>query len=170
MSSLSKYILGGSDKMIIRLAKLEDVKTISEMYRDFFAFNAEMQPAYYKKAESGEYPLNTIKSEDSDIIIAQTDEITVGFLSIFEEKTPPYDSLAPHKFAVVMDLFVLPSYRKKGIGTALIDVAKRWADKRNLDYLELNILSENENAARFYMREGFKTVSHTLRFLSPPIA
>jgi len=53
--------------MNVRLATLDDVETISSMYRNFFAFNAELQPAYYRKAESGEYPVNTIKSETADI-------------------------------------------------------------------------------------------------------
>jgi len=60
--------------MNVRLATLDDVETISSMYRDFFAFNAELQPDYYKKAESGEYPVNTIKSETADIIVVQTDD------------------------------------------------------------------------------------------------
>jgi len=63
-----------------------------------------------------------------------------------------------------MDLFVLPSCRKKGVATTLINAAKEWATKRHLDYLELFVLAENENAAHLYMSRGFHVVSNTMRY------
>jgi hypothetical protein len=33
-----------------------------------------------------------------------------------------------------------------------------------LDYLELNVLEENKNGIRFYLREKFKAVSQTMRY------
>jgi len=150
--------------MDVKIATLDDAEMIGEMYRDFFTFHADLQPAYYQKAESGEYPANTIKSETADIIIAQADESIAGFIHVLEDETPPYDSIISHKFAVVMDLFVLPSYRKKGVGTALINAAKEWAKKRCLDYIDINVLAENKNAARLYLREEFQIVQHKMRY------
>ena len=149
--------------MNYRIATLDDSQIIGSMYREFFAFNAEMQPLYNKEAESGDYPTNTIKSETGDIILAECDGSIAGFIHVLEDKTPPYDSLVPHKFAVVMDLFVLSQHRKKGAGVTLLNAAKEWAKKRNLDYMELSVLPENENAFRLYMNEGFQTVQHLMR-------
>jgi len=133
------------------------------MYQDFFAFHAGLQPTYYRKAKAGEYPANTIKSKTADIIIAQECENIAGFLHVLEDKSPPYDSVVPHNFAVIMDLFVLPLYRNKGVGATLINAAKKWIRKRNLNHLEINVLAENENAIRLYANEGFQPVSHTLK-------
>jgi len=146
-----------------RIATLDDVETIRLMYREFFDFNASLQPYYNQKAESGEYPVNTIQSETADIILVEIDGSIAGFAHVLEDKTPPYDSLVPHKFAVCMDLYVLPNYRKKGVGTTLVKAVKEWAKKRSLDYIELNVMIENENAARLYKQEEFKTVQSIMR-------
>ena len=152
--------------MNIRLATLSDVEIISKIYQDFYAFHANLQPTYYKEVEeSGKYPDYIIKSENEDIIIAEINNNVVGFVHVLEDKTPPYDCIVPHRFAVCVDLFVFPFYRKKGIGTNLINMAKEWAKKRNLDYIELKVLIENENATRLYKQEDFQTVSHTMRCL-----
>ena len=150
--------------MNIRLAALDDVEIISVMYQDFYAFHADLQPAYYKETEkSSNYPEYIIESANDDILIAEIDGNVVGFVHILEDKTPPYDCIVQHKFAVCVDLFVCSSYRQKGIGAALTNAAKDWAKKRNLDYVELKVLAENENAARLYTQEGFQIVSHTMR-------
>ena len=43
--------------------------------------------------------------------------------------------------------------------------AKKWAKERNLDYIELFVLSNAEEANAFYEREGFETVSRTMRYV-----
>ncbi|MCL1872920.1 MAG: GNAT family N-acetyltransferase [Clostridiales bacterium] len=156
----------GRGKMNIRKAILADVKTISTMYEDFYAFHAQLQLDYYRETqETGKYPEETIKSEDGDIIIAEIDNDIVGFVHVKEEKTLPYACIVPHRFALCVDLFVLPIYRKKGIGTALLNAVKEWAKKRDLDYVELRVLPENENASRLYLEEGFQKVLYTMRCL-----
>ena len=149
--------------MTYRIATLDDVEVITSMYRDFFTFNAEMQPLYNQKAECGDYPINTIKSETADIILAEVDGSIAGFTHVLEETTPPYDSVVQYKFATIMDLFVSPQYRKQGVGITLLNAAKEWARKRNLSYIELGVMPENKPALGLYMRENFQTVQHQMR-------
>jgi len=146
-----------------RIATLDDVDVITSMYREFFAFNAEMQPLYNKEAECGDYPIKTIKSETADIILAEIDDSIAGFTHVLEGKTPPYDSVVAYRYATIMDLFVSDQYRKQGVGVTLLNAAKEWAKKRNLSYVELGVMPENEAALKLYMREEFQTVQHQMR-------
>ncbi|WP_238600681.1 GNAT family N-acetyltransferase [Metasolibacillus meyeri] len=41
-------------------------------------------------------------------------------------------------------------YQSQGIGSALLLEAKNWANNRNLDYLELSVLSESAGAITLY--------------------
>lgn len=150
--------------MEIRLATLNDINPICGLYDEFFAYNAGLQPKYYKAAkEGGEYPKSVIASEDSDIFIAVSDGAVAGLIHVKEARTPPYDAIAPHKYAEIIDFIVTASCRRKGIGSALMDAAKQWSRARNLDYIELFVLSEAEGEFLFYKREGFVTVSHTMK-------
>lgn len=50
-------------------------------------------------------------------------------------------------------LFVGPAYQRQGIGTELMQVAKRL-----FPILELDVYAENERAVKFYVKEGFKEI------------
>lgn len=155
----------GCDDMTIQIATLKDLASICSLYQVLFANMALLQPEYFKESPVGEaFPKSTIESDKGDIIIAVENEVVVGFSHVNEQETPPYGCLVPHKYALLIDLVVDPSYREKGIGTTLIDATKQWAKLRGLDYLELCVLFENKDAARLYERENFKTVMHKMRY------
>ena len=151
--------------MEIRLATLDDIEPICRLYNEFFAYNARLQPRYCRAGkERGEYPKATITSDNSDIFLAIENSVAVGFIHVREAQTPPFDSIVPHKYAEIIDFFVQAAHRKKGIGGGLIDAAKRWSKTRSLDYIELLVLSNAEDANRFYRHKNFVPVSHTMRY------
>jgi len=148
----------------IRLATLNDIEPLCQLYCEFFAYNAALQPMYYKAGiENGRYPASVISSENADIILAVEDKKVVGFIHIREAQTLPYDVLVPYKYAEVIDLMTTAAHRKEGIGSGLIDAAKQWARTRHLDYIELFVLCEAKNQLRFYANRDFAVVSHTMR-------
>jgi len=149
--------------MNIRLATQNDVQTICALLNEFFEYNARQQPQYYAAhIESGGYPSAVIDSADGDIIVAEIDDTVIGFMHIKEDATSPYPSVHARKFANVVALFVTDKYRKKGIGHLILDKAKGWAKSRNLEYLELMVLENNDIGKSFYKRENFVAVSQTM--------
>jgi len=151
--------------MEIRLAVLNDIEQICELYHEFWEYNADLQPQYYKSAtETGGYPRSVIENTDADLFVAVENEFMVGLIHVRELQTPQYDVFVHHKYAEVVDLIVTASNRRKGIGSALMDAAKNWSRARDLDYVELFVLAEASGEIQFYERENFKTVSHTMRY------
>ena len=148
----------------IRLATFEDAEQICKLYNEFFVYNAELQPEYYKAAkESGEYPQSVIADENADILVAVESSVIVGFIHIRKAQTPPFGSVVPHNYAEIIDYFVTASYRNKGIGAELMNFAKQWSREQNLEYIELSVLSNAKEAIYFYECKGFNTASHTMR-------
>ena len=146
--------------MKIRLAETYDIPKICELYSEFFAYNSTQQPQYYKKAiETGPYPRSVIQDNTEDIYVALKDKDIIGLIHIVEEKTPPYDCYVQHRYATIVDLFVRKDFRGHGVGDQLLASAKQWAKMRELDYIELNVLAENESGMQFYIHENFKPVS-----------
>ena len=100
--------------MEIRVATLNDIAPICELYNEFFAYNARIQPEYYNAGrESGGYPQSVIESQSSDIFVAVEGGVIVEFIHIREARTPPFDAFVPHNFAEVIDFIVTAAYRKK---------------------------------------------------------
>lgn len=151
--------------MKIKLATLDEVNQIEILYQELFLKMSNFQPKYVKPAKQDvEFIRTIINEKESDIWIAGIDNCTVGFLLIQELITPSYTCLVEHKYAFITDIIVGTKYQYQGIGSALLLEAKKWAKSRNLDYLELNVLSENIGAITLYEKQGFKDVSHTMRY------
>ena len=152
--------------MNVCLATLNDIDAICTLYQQFYETNANQQPKYYCNVEeSGAYPKSVINGVSGDIFIAKTQNKIVGFIHVEAEETAPFPSVAPHQYACIVDFYVIPDYRKNGIGKALLERAKDWAKSKNLEYLELFVLEENQLGQNFYKREKFSTASRTLRYV-----
>lgn len=150
--------------MEIKTATLEEIPQIERLYQALFLEMSILQPKYIKPAkQDANFIRYTIIEDDSDILIATFENEVVGFLLIQETMTPPYSCLVEHKYAFIVDVIVEKSYQSKGIGSALLDEAKKWAAYRHLDYLELNVLTENKGAKSLYEKHGFKDTNQTMR-------
>lgn len=150
--------------MEIKTATLEEIPQIERLYQALFLEMSILQPKYIKPAkQDANFIRYTIIEDDSDILIATFENEVVGFLLIKETTTPPYSCLVEHKYAFIVDVIVEKSYQSKGIGSALLDEAKKWAAYRHLDYLELNVLTENKGAKSLYEKHGFKDTNQTMR-------
>lgn len=150
--------------MNIQIASIDNVDDICLMYQELFEYIAALQPEYYKKSESNrEFIKSIIMGEKADFLVSVNDGAVMGFAFVEEEKTPSYNCLVCHKYAYLSDIMVRNSFRGKGIGTALLKAVKQWAKDRSLEYLELNVLSNNVSAIRMYEREKFRNTNQTMR-------
>ena len=121
--------------MEIRTATLGDVENLCNLFTEFFAYNAKLQPEYCNASiESGKYPEVVIKDKNADILIAIENGTIVGFMHILESKTPPYESVVAHRYAEIMAFMVNESCRRKNVSSKLMDAAKEWGKARKLDY------------------------------------
>ncbi len=83
------------------------------------------------------------------------DGTAVGYVIIFET----YSSFLAKPTLYLEDLFVLPEYRKQGIGYNLIQFLVRLALERGCGRMEWQVLDWNENAIKFYDRLGASHLS-----------
>ena len=81
--------------------------------------------------------------------VAELDGKVVGWCDV----TPKYQVIYAH--SAVLGMGVLPDYRHRGIGNALIDVALTQAFKKDITRIELAVFSDNLNAIQLYKKFGF---------------
>jgi len=152
--------------MELKIATVNDIEALCPLLTEFFAYNAQLQPLYCNAAvENGEYPKSIIESENSDFLIAVDGDSIVGFVHICQMETAPYDAFVPYGYAEIIAFMVTATCREKGIGSLLIDYAKKWSKDRSLDYIELFSLVNANEANRFYDKNDFVTVSHIRRYV-----
>ncbi len=86
----------------------------------------------------------------AEAILAEWDGQPVGFALFFYN----YSTFLTKPGIYLEDLFVLPSHRRKGIGTALLTHLAERAIAEGCGRLEWSVLDWNEPAIAFYQRMG----------------
>lgn len=84
----------------------------------------------------------------AEVILALYDTQAVGFALFFHN----YSTFLTKPGIYLEDIFVLPQYRRLGIGKALLSKLAQIALERNCGRLEWSVLDWNEPAIAFYRR------------------
>jgi GNAT superfamily N-acetyltransferase len=87
-----------------------------------------------------------------EAIVAESDGKAVGFALYFYN----YSTFLTKPGIYLEDLFVLPEYRRQGIGKAIFQYLAQLAVERNCGRLEWSVLDWNEPAIAFYRQMGAK--------------
>ncbi|KJH72811.1 GNAT family N-acetyltransferase [Aliterella atlantica] len=85
-----------------------------------------------------------------EAILAECDGEVVGFALFF----PNYSTFLTQPGIYLEDLFVLPEYRRKGIGKAILTYLANLAVERGCGRLEWSVLDWNADAIAFYEQIG----------------
>ncbi|MFB2922125.1 GNAT family N-acetyltransferase [Aerosakkonema funiforme] len=85
-----------------------------------------------------------------EAILAELSGETVGFALFFHN----YSTFLTKPGIYLEDLFVLPEYRGRGIGKALLTHVAKLAVSRDCGRMEWSVLDWNEPAIAFYQRMG----------------
>ncbi|MDY6784332.1 MAG: GNAT family N-acetyltransferase [Cyanobacteriota bacterium] len=86
----------------------------------------------------------------AEAILAQWEGEAAGFALFF----PNYSTFLTQPGIYLEDLFVLPQYRRRGIGKALLTHLIQLAEERGAGRLEWSVLDWNEPAIAFYKQMG----------------
>lgn len=143
---------------MIRKATVDDIPAISELYREQFREMSKLIPDFIKEGDqSSEFLEKTISSDDSDIIVYESNGAVVGFILLQLKTRPDFDFMvnAGANCCYIMDIIVTKNYRNKGFGTELMNSAKAWAKERECNYINLDVLVNNPGAIKLYRKLGF---------------
>ena len=141
---------------MIRKAVLNDIPSISLLYREQFKEMAELIPDFIKIGDqSKEFLENTISNENSDILVCEIDDIIIGFILLQAKQRPDSSFIVPGKYCYIMDLIVTEKYRNNGFGTELMNSAKIWAKEKDCGFINLEVLTNNPKAIALYEKLGF---------------
>jgi GNAT superfamily N-acetyltransferase len=134
--------------MNLRSATIEDVETIFNLIQAL----AEYEKLSHEVVGTPEQLKQHLFGERAyaEVILAEMDSKTVGFALFFHN----YSTFLTQPGIYLEDLFVLPDYRRKGIGKALITAVAKLAVTRNCGRLEWSVLDWNQPAIDFYRSIG----------------
>ena len=144
---------------IIKAAE-NHIESITFLWKKLMDIHKEFDKDYFSNTEGSiyEYEHNIewfIKNDSNNVFIAVKDEVLVGYITaefnFFSNSM--YNS---NSFCTVCDIMILPNFQHMGIGKALIEEVKNWANSNNINQIELFVFSKNANALKFFKNQGFE--------------
>jgi ribosomal protein S18 acetylase RimI-like enzyme len=113
-----------------------------------------------------DFMLRQCAAWDGWVLVAEEDGRVVGFVCTWARVPPDDPAMDPRPYAHVSDLVVLPAWRGRGIGRALLARAEAGARGRGAHRLRIGVLAGNERARRLYASLGFR---EAYVFLAKPL-
>jgi ribosomal protein S18 acetylase RimI-like enzyme len=94
-----------------------------------------------------------LAAEDTVILRAELDGRAVGYLTLRVSDGPHTWDIG--RVGTIETLSVLPEQRGAGVGSELMDAARREAASRGAESMAVGVVHTNRDAVRFYERQGF---------------
>jgi len=88
------------------------------------------------------------------LLVARTGSMTVGYLLANISADFLFD--VTERFCMISDLFVMPEFRRNGIGKRLVLEFLKKTKAKGFASVRLNVLPENETAIKLYQKLGFR--------------
>jgi RimJ/RimL family protein N-acetyltransferase len=138
--------------MIVRHAQPTDAESLTELGT---AVGSEPEGwlvttnGWRTPADERRYLRAIRRYPNAAVFVCEDDGLIVGRLSIARDQHPASAHVAD------LGLMVAASHRRRGIGTALLDVAAAWGRESGVTKLELHVFPWNEAAIALYERYGF---------------
>ena len=134
-------------------ADVEAVAPLFDAYRQF-----------YKKPPNEEaarrFLFARLSKGESVLFIARRTEEAVGFVHLY----PVFSSTNLTRQWILNDLYVTPAARRMGVGDALMNRARQFAEATQADGLALETASDNHTAQRLYEKLGWKRDEEFYRY------
>nr|WP_321356402.1 GNAT family N-acetyltransferase [uncultured Draconibacterium sp.] len=133
--------------MIIRNAKLSDITELTRLMMKFRAF-------YQQKSNHEElqtFIKSRITNDDSVIFVVEGNNELIGYAQLY----PSFSTIKLSDIWILNDLFVLESFRDKGVASQLIDTVLGFSEKGQRKQVWLLTENDNKRARQLYKRKGF---------------
>lgn len=89
------------------------------------------------------------EAKKAQVLLAHDGDVLAGFCILHQER------LARKRVGYIVTLDVAPAYRRKGLGSALMQAIERQARAEGCVALALHVFTGNDVAMQFYERYGF---------------
>jgi GNAT superfamily N-acetyltransferase len=150
-----------SKEFTIRPGRREDAAEAARLWmqsaREHTAHDRVYETAPGAEKTMRRFLADVANSGYSFLFVAAAGDRTVGFIS--GELRQGSSTFLPKTWASVDDVFVEPEYRNRGMGRALLQSVKSWAQEKGADGISLQVAAANSRGRKFYEELGFREIS-----------
>ncbi|HLC15018.1 MAG TPA: GNAT family N-acetyltransferase [Thermodesulfovibrionia bacterium] len=165
-------------EMLIRQAGFNDISVLSELYQKQFEYQLSLNP-YYELVDNFDWKVFTngkLNRTNAVVYAAVFGSTIAGFIDIrivhfnsqkkgrflsflpklSRTKKQPGLPLKPMKCGLIENCYIAPEFRRHGVGSRLVDEARKWFSKNDIHRIEISVAAQNPEALDFWKRCGFE--------------
>ncbi len=147
----------------LRPANIGDIAVLQGLYGILDAEFVRYQPEHFIRAmRPKELIERHLNDPDSAVFLLHCDAEPIGFVHAQLQEPDDNGINKPQRFVCIWDIAVKDGFRGVGAGSMLLEAALDWGRDNGAGYARLNVLAQNERAARFYAKRGFAPAQLTL--------
>lgn len=152
------------DPIAIRPACWEDAEALEALWWRLLEEQAALDPTFAPAEDARRRWRNDfmlwVRDRMYRLLVADRSGELVGFISAHQWSPPP---IYRQELEVYIDeLYVLPDYRRQGIGAQLVAAVRAWAQEVGAVRLRLGVLAANHEGLAFWERQQARPFSLTL--------
>lgn len=146
-------------QITIEIPQIEDFSRVNELAKQVHELHVNWRPDLFLSVDEVISKEDFEKMvQDKEIFVARVEDEIVGYITInIKEKNNP--SMRYRKQLQIEAICVDEKNRGKGIGTELLEYARKFGTENNCTDLYLTVNKENEKAIKIYEKFGFKVKS-----------
>ncbi|USH04282.1 GNAT family N-acetyltransferase [Grimontia kaedaensis] len=150
--------------MEIRQATPFDIEEIFDIYQQIAQSHFDNAPNAFNppSQEDKRFLLSKIHDDAWWFAVAESEGKIIGYTMARLDKNETVPFLANTLICRLNTIVVDQNIQTKGVGRALIDACKKWAEQNGAVEVRLEVMSFNEKAVGFYEHIGFEKLSHTM--------
>lgn len=150
----------------IRKAKIEDIDNLIILWIKLMEYHKEKKIYFLLSADWKKQKRNElewiVKSDLTVVYIVEEGNKLIGYIRGTIHKLPLLYDIKYE--GSIEEIFILPEYRRKGYATKLFQSLVKDFNKRELEYININVDIENETGKKFWDALGFNTISLKKRY------
>ena len=146
-------------RLKVRAVTEKDYDALQPLYSEFDDLHASAIPRLYRKPPGvprDHRYFEWIRSHQAGyFMLAEADREVVGCAHVSLGSTSNAPIYVPLRTATIDHIIVKRSFRRQGIGSALVREIEQWAKNKGADLLQFHVYAFNDDAIRFYRHHGF---------------
>lgn len=159
------------DALTIRLASTADLEALSKLYVDFHEFHVRAVPdRLLSLGEAEAYDRSQLYAELEEIIrhdgsalfLAEVAGQVVGLAEVCVRQDEPNPARVSRTYGHLQSLMVDEGFRRRGVGTKLVEAAEQWAREKGAAEMQLQTWEFARSPLAFYAHSGYRTLRRTL--------
>ncbi|HTW55352.1 MAG TPA: GNAT family N-acetyltransferase [Thermoplasmata archaeon] len=148
----------------LRPARATDIPALVPLLLRLKRLNEEFDPLLKVRDDAEAQARDVLKAQIADpkaVVLAaegigpDIDKV-VGFVRAVVRERPFY---APEHEGVILDIYLLPLYRRRGVGEFLLREVSAALKAKGAGIVTAEFPAQNEIATRFYSKRGFRPVT-----------